>query len=738
MNAATGGFRASIGALAVWIGCTGCGGDDPADPGGNGAAGPSSGSGAGASAGQGGSGGAGGGGHGGGAADPGPPCLPGGFCLEFPQLTDADLLDVHGSSANDVWAVGLRGTALRSVDGGATWARRGTGVDVALRSVFVAAPDDAWAVGDAGTVLHWDGTAWTAVDAGTAADLRDIAVAADGSLWIAGAGDEGLLLRGVGGVFAAVDTAGCGDLRTVVVRESGEVVAGGAGSSFACLARIIGDDVTVEQLFQVYGYSTFAFRVLEEIAGELWGIASSFGDPLVVHAIAGDWQPVHFTFHHDIPDIAPRPGGSVWMAGPEVKGQAEVSCAAPSPGYSEALWTSPDGSLIAVGRGGFAAKLDLQTACAHATSFQAPIGQSLLVSELPAVDGQGTPWFLVGDAAWELRDGAWQKAFEVPISWNGYYADHVSSFAVCGDGTARLIANHYLGDDVNGPVYYPVGYRWERGQAAVAEVDDVPQVIEAADTVAVLDDLRCEPTGGEWYGYSEPSLAGMHWAPRAALVGQVPSALPECRTADEDGTALFPGGSPFFLRAAYTVLVPGDPTYYQGALMVFEGDTCRVLSSADWPALPSYVTVGEGGAVELGDSQVAGGTGLGDVWLRSQEAILAALAGGELELAHLAGGAWSKVLIPLPSEVHADLAAIDTVPDWRLRPLVTSADGLVLVSVDGAETRWLLLVEGDVVHVVRGEDHPFGDYGGRDAHHFASQGKLRTLELPGIVFARPL
>jgi hypothetical protein len=63
-----------------------------------------------------------------------------------------------GSSANDVWAVGLAGTILH-FDGKA-WTRSTAPVTDDLWSVWGSSANDVWAVGGHGALLRFDGKAW--------------------------------------------------------------------------------------------------------------------------------------------------------------------------------------------------------------------------------------------------------------------------------------------------------------------------------------------------------------------------------------------------------------------------------------------------------------------------------------------------------------------------------------------------------------------------------------------------
>ena len=82
-----------------------------------------------------------------------------------PEVSDGDLLAVHGVSVDDVMAVGTGGLAVRRRPGTRTMDVLSTGTTETLRDVWMASATEAFAVGDNGTLLHWDGTAWTAMTA---------------------------------------------------------------------------------------------------------------------------------------------------------------------------------------------------------------------------------------------------------------------------------------------------------------------------------------------------------------------------------------------------------------------------------------------------------------------------------------------------------------------------------------------------------------------------------------------
>jgi photosystem II stability/assembly factor-like uncharacterized protein len=94
------------------------------------------------------------------------------WSLPSPQGNTLNAVASDGARA--LVAVGERGAAVRSDDGGATWREVDTGVRVALNGVCESG--GAWiAVGEGGTVLRGAGAGWTAVTHPPAGDLDGVA-----------------------------------------------------------------------------------------------------------------------------------------------------------------------------------------------------------------------------------------------------------------------------------------------------------------------------------------------------------------------------------------------------------------------------------------------------------------------------------------------------------------------------------------------------------------------------------
>lgn len=227
--------------------------------------------------------------------------------LPDPLPPETPMLDWIGRAGDDVWTVGLLGTALRRE--GDAWVPHDTGTTVTLWGVWGSAGDDVWAVGgdgvsEAPTLLRFDGASWAAValpslpaDAHAlfkvwGADAEHVYVA----------GDSGVLMRLEAGAWVAetpgsiapfIALWGRGPNRGVV-----EVVAVG-GRSNARVARWdgatwqdttlmpaglngvwLGDDGTATLVGRLGG-------IFELPAGSLEPVAMETPTNLVLHAVHG-------------------------------------------------------------------------------------------------------------------------------------------------------------------------------------------------------------------------------------------------------------------------------------------------------------------------------------------------------------------------------------------------------------------------------------------------------------------
>lgn len=133
------------------------------------------------------------------------------------------LQGIWGSSADDVYAVGVDGAILRY--DGASWSRVGQGVSSAqLKHVWGSGPNDVWAVGGGSrpdgppsTVLHWDGTAWTEVATGAPHVVNAVYAPNPDKVYVVGY--EGMIRRRSGGPWGA-ESSGVQEWLTAVAPVS--------------------------------------------------------------------------------------------------------------------------------------------------------------------------------------------------------------------------------------------------------------------------------------------------------------------------------------------------------------------------------------------------------------------------------------------------------------------------------------------------------------------------------------
>jgi hypothetical protein len=113
--------------------------------------------------------------------------------LRHNTQTWTSLHGVWAANATDAWIVGAQGTIRRWRGHDFLWEIvDGVPTTVNLRAVSGSSTTDVWAVGDAATVLHWDGTTWSRVKIagleGRRPDLTAVWVSSPGHVWIGGQG----------------------------------------------------------------------------------------------------------------------------------------------------------------------------------------------------------------------------------------------------------------------------------------------------------------------------------------------------------------------------------------------------------------------------------------------------------------------------------------------------------------------------------------------------------------------
>ncbi len=105
------------------------------------------------------------------------------------------LTAVWGSAANDLYAVGFRGTIVHSSDGGASWSPLQSGTDATLYAVWGSGADDVYVVGDLGTILHSGdrGHTWEAQPSGTTKWLTGVWGSGPSDVYVVG--EDGTILH---------------------------------------------------------------------------------------------------------------------------------------------------------------------------------------------------------------------------------------------------------------------------------------------------------------------------------------------------------------------------------------------------------------------------------------------------------------------------------------------------------------------------------------------------------------
>ena len=113
------------------------------------------------------------------------------------------LFSLWGTSANDLWAVGDKGTIRHIASSNATqWDIIPSPTKESLRAVYGFGANDVWAVGENGTILHWDGKEWKDSVAAFQVnkkkpDLHAVWGSGPNDVWIVG---DGVALHHTGGV----------------------------------------------------------------------------------------------------------------------------------------------------------------------------------------------------------------------------------------------------------------------------------------------------------------------------------------------------------------------------------------------------------------------------------------------------------------------------------------------------------------------------------------------------------
>ena len=153
------------------------------------------------------------------------------------RISCGDMMSIHGSSANDLWAVGNGGAAVRITEAESnapTILAFNTQTLSTLHGVWAASESEAWAVGAQGLVRHYSGhpVLWDIVsDVPTNEDLFAVWGSSPSDVWVVG--DAATVLHYDGVTWSRVKIASLGarrpKLTAVWVPSPGHVWIGGQG-----------------------------------------------------------------------------------------------------------------------------------------------------------------------------------------------------------------------------------------------------------------------------------------------------------------------------------------------------------------------------------------------------------------------------------------------------------------------------------------------------------------------------
>lgn len=116
----------------------------------------------------------------------------GGGWFGEPTGTTGSISSIWGSSASDVWAVGALGSQVLHRDA-TSWSLMNKATTRILRGVWGSSATSVWAVGDTGTIEKFDGTSWTVQSSGVTTTLRGVGGSGPSDVWAVGA--SGTLLH---------------------------------------------------------------------------------------------------------------------------------------------------------------------------------------------------------------------------------------------------------------------------------------------------------------------------------------------------------------------------------------------------------------------------------------------------------------------------------------------------------------------------------------------------------------
>ncbi|MBI4337678.1 MAG: PKD domain-containing protein [Chloroflexi bacterium] len=243
--------------------------------------------------------------------------------------TEDDLLAVDFVDAQHGWAVGANGTVLKAIDGGATWQLQASNTAVTLRGVSFVDAQRGWVVGEGGTVLATadGGATWAPQGSGIGSPLNGVYFVDAQKGWVVG--DGGVILATAnGGNTWTTQVSGTGQaLRAVqmvsatkgwAVGASGTILAtADGGSNWA--AQASGTVAGLNDLFFLDDTTGWAVgtggTVLHTGDGLAWAAQAS-GTTADLYAVTGGGlSPAVYLFAFGDSSTALRYGRFAWGYG---------------------------------------------------------------------------------------------------------------------------------------------------------------------------------------------------------------------------------------------------------------------------------------------------------------------------------------------------------------------------------------------------------------------------------------
>jgi len=354
-------------------------------------------------------------------------CVTPEWCWETPLPQGYDLVAVHGTAADDVWAVGAHGTALWF--GGTAWTRQSIGTTSNLHGVWAAAKDDAWLVGDDGVLIHWNGKGYVPFKV-TSLDLQSVWGTASDDVWVVGnvhgipQNSTASALHWDGRTWTRSDlptlwiTALWGRARDDYWAAGGQLCTDNL--CFPSSSMTLHYDGNRWTPAMAAAGATNSF--LRASDGEGYWISGGDGDGVTLrHLVGSTW--VNLYTNPAMSSLAPAglwgPSGSdLWSADPLgakiLHWDGARLTSAPTPLEGQSFWGSADGDAWEVGANG---------GIAHGPPWSAISTGEHGTTPWALLSGSGADdvWYLNG-ALLHFDGSSWTKSSVSASTWNGLYA----------------------------------------------------------------------------------------------------------------------------------------------------------------------------------------------------------------------------------------------------------------------------------------------------------------------------